>query len=151
MTEVSTQAAAHALYMEFMLGTTDCYQMIVIPAGRDTAGNGCRPTVFRRQLTSATTRKSWRTYSTTHCGHLDTTVSEGIVCAEAAQAHVDLTDRVMQQLINRGWKLYKEPIVVEMTAEDYRDVTLMKMPYKLLGRVNKAKKFLGFTEFWKGK
>ena len=60
-----------------------------------------------------------------------------------------LTDSTMQQLSTRGWTLYKEPIVVELTQKDVDDAAMGKLAYKALGRVNKARKFLSFEDYWK--
>lgn len=45
-----------------------------------------------------------------------------------------------------NWKLYKQPIVVEVTPEDLEEIRKSKTPYKVLGRVWKSRKFLGFPD-----
>ena len=45
-----------------------------------------------------------------------------------------------------GYKLYKQPIVVEVSQADVADIRSSKTPYKVLGRITRARKALGFGE-----
>jgi hypothetical protein len=57
---------------------------------------------------------------------------------------LSFADPLFTQLATNNWKLFKEPVVVEVTAEDLECVRTGKTPYKTLGRIWKARKFLGF-------
>jgi hypothetical protein len=46
----------------------------------------------------------------------------------------------------QGWTLFKQPIAVEVTPEDMDDVRLGKTPYKILGRITRCRRTLGFGE-----
>lgn len=149
MTQTSPGTVGHGLYLEFKNEST-VYQMVFLPPADGPYGRSPF-TVFRRQLSPAVSRKSWRFYTATGSAG-----SEFAMTLEAPKAREvganwigQVTDNVMQQLINRGWKLYKEPIVVELTKDDIAAAHSGKIPYKALGRINKVRKFLGFEDFWK--
>jgi hypothetical protein len=63
-----------------------------------------------------------------------------------ARDKVSFTDSLFNQLVNNGWTVYKQPIVVEVTPEDLDDVRLGKTPYKILGRITRCRRTLGFGE-----
>jgi len=53
---------------------------------------------------------------------------------------------LFDSLKNNDWKLYKEAIVVEVLPTDLDDARMGRTPYKTLGRILKARKFLGFPK-----
>jgi hypothetical protein len=145
----NTAVIGHALYLEFKNEQT-VYQMIFLPPA-NTSLSRSPFTIFRRQLSPAVSRKSWRSYTAT-----GSSASEFDMALEVSKAREvsagwvsQVTDNVMTQLVARGWKLYKEPIVVELTKDDVDTAQMGKIPYKALGRITKVRKRLGFEDFWK--
>jgi hypothetical protein len=150
MTNDSNSVAGRALYLEFSHSST-AYQMLLVPGGAAASGNLAGFTVYRRQMNPGATRKSWRvarassvTPLSLHDVHAKETVT-----SYARDVITVATDSVMQQFVNRGWQLCKEPIVVEMTKTDYDSVLMGRIPYKVMGRVAKVRKRLGFVDIWK--
>jgi hypothetical protein len=66
--------------------------------------------------------------------------------SEIAAQMTMFTDPLFSSLSMNEWALYKEPIVVEVTAEDLEMVRGSKTPYKVLGRVTKVRRALGFPQ-----
>lgn len=145
----NSSVVGHALYLEFKNEST-VYQMVFLPPADGSLGRSPF-TVFRRQLSPAVSRKSWRFYTATASSGSEFAIPGSASSAREVGSNWigQVTDNVMQQLINRGWKLYKEPIVVELTKDDIDDAHRGKIPYKALGRINKVRKFLSFEDFWK--
>jgi hypothetical protein len=52
----------------------------------------------------------------------------------------------LSQLNSYGYKLYKSPILVEVAQEDLEQIRLSKTPYKILGRITRVRRTLGFGE-----
>ena len=146
MNDSSTEVVGHMLYLEFRHDKTS-YQMMMFPPLRSSTSAVMPFTVFRRQISPAVARRQWRCYT----GPKPSPAMPGPGSAEvqASTWLTSLTDSTMQQLSTRGWTLYKEPIVVELTQKDVDDAARGKLAYKALGRVNKARKFLSFEDYWK--
>jgi hypothetical protein len=142
-----------ALYVEFTQnsGSNDCYQMILVPQGKTSAGQPVAPTIFRRQINPLWARKTWRIYTEAGVSADIISITELDRAAATERIVSALTDRPLQQMANRGWTVYKEPIAIEITSDDYADVFNSRVPYKVLGRINKVRKALGFEDFWKAK
>ena len=51
------------------------------------------------------------------------------------------------QLNSYGYKLHKQPLVIEVAQEDLESIRLSKTPYKILGRITRVRRTLGFGEF----
>lgn len=150
MTNDNNAVAGRALYLEFS-HTTTVYQMLMVPSGTASFGRKTGVVVYRRQLNPGVSRKTWRVtrpHIVTPLSY-DEAHSKDVVSSYARDVVSNVSDSVMQQFISRGWKLVKEPIVVEMTNVDYDSVLVGKIPYKVLGRVNKVRKQLGFVDTWK--
>lgn len=146
MNDSSTEVVGHMLYLEFRFEKSS-YQMMMFPPLKTSSLWQMPFTVFRRQISPAVARKQWRCYQ----GPTPSVTMPGPGSAEvqASTWLSALTDSTIQQLSTRGWTLYKEPIVVELTQQDVDVAAKGKLAYKALGRVNKSRKFLSFEDYWK--
>lgn len=103
--------------------------------------------VYRRRISNYQPRKTWRFIA---AGKSSKTITASAASANsAALTLLEFTNRTFEQMAADSWVLFKEPVVVEVTAEDMLSIRLGKTPYKVLGRVWRSRKFLGFpAEFY---
>ena len=103
--------------------------------------------VYRRRISNYQPRKTWRFIA---AGKSSKTITaSGASANSAALTLLEFTNRTFEQMAADSWVLFKEPVVVEVTAEDMLSIRLGKTPYKVLGRVWRSRKFLGFpAEFY---
>ena len=100
-------------------------------------------TMFRRRVSAAAPRKTWKmtsaykTSASLRSFSPDSNVTEAML--SFAMAHIN-------SLRDSSWIPYKEPIVVEVTSEDLEQASQAKTPYKVVGRVLKVRKALGFPK-----
>ena len=145
-TEVNTNGihvVGKAVYLEFRKGTSTT-QVLLMPEGMASSHSLAPLAMYRRRLSVIQPKKTWRQIASSV-----TSVSAsagGVRTEQAAMNLLAFADTLFQGLVKNEWKLYKEPVVVEVTAEDLEDVRRAKTPYKTLGRVWKARKFLGFPK-----
>jgi hypothetical protein len=136
-----TNVAGYAMYLE--LRHTEVpnrvTQILISPEGMTSAHAQVPMVMYSRRLTSVQPKKQWRRSSSMLTLH--TTAP-----ADRAAARVRTARDYIEGLARANWKVYKEPIVVEATPEDLEDIRQGKTPYKLLGRVWKSRKYLGFPE-----
>ena len=135
-----------AAYFEFRkAGWT--VQMIFMPDGHTPIGAYVPFTAYRRQISADAPRKSWKTMSA---------VSEPWhgarppVADDSANmfglSRFEFADSGLMNLSSRGWKLYKQPVIVEVTSQDMDDVRVGKTPYKVIARITRSRRVLGFGE-----
>jgi hypothetical protein len=55
-------------------------------------------------------------------------------------------ESIFKQLSSYGYKVYKQPLVVEVSQADLEEIRYSKTPYKILGRITRVRKTLGFGE-----
>jgi hypothetical protein len=121
-------------------------QVLIMPEGVSSAHRDTNLAVFRRRLTTITPRKTWRhAASPTRYGTLKT--ADALMSKDQAVARVtDFVATYLVSLSENGWKVRNQVITVEVTAEDLEDSRMAKTPYKVLGRVWKVRKKLGFPK-----
>lgn len=150
-----TQVVGKALYLEFrptLEGVMDecrAMQFIIFPEAVVDAAVVPQK-LFRRQLSDARPRATWRGTATnvTHTygvgfepredvdlPNLDTPLNSDNIVTKRLQSPLF----VLEQLMASNWKTYHKPIVVEVTAEDMRNVKNGKIPYKALNRILKSR------------
>jgi hypothetical protein len=61
-------------------------------------------------------------------------------------AIIDFALNYLQGLARAGWTVLNAPIIVEVTPEDLTEASMGKTPYKVLGRVWKVRKKMGFPK-----
>jgi hypothetical protein len=145
---VDTQVQGAAVYMEFVKpGVTT--QILLMPEGMSTAHRAVPMTVYRRRLSAMQPRKTWRAGAS----HTTSTMELTAGLAKPAPSTTEVQDvmlsflfPLMKSMISNGYKLYKAPVIVEVTAEDLECARNSKTPYKAMARVWKARKALGFPK-----
>lgn len=140
MTTQSTIPVGKAIYMEFIKpGMTT--QVLFMPEGQTSSHKIVPVSMYRRRISVAQPRKTWRLVA----GMPLASTGPGTPAATvAATAVLSFAEPLFTSLDANNWKLRKEPIVVEVTADDLECVRTGKTPYKALGRVWKVRKFLSF-------
>ena len=144
---LDNQVQGKAVYLEFIKPdhriTT---QVLVMPEGMSTSHKTVPMTVYRRRITRLANRKTWKVspaYYTTKglmappsYKHADEAVNE--VLAVLAPLFTSLE--------RNAYVLHKQIVAVEVTPEDLVQVSNAKTPYKILSRVTKSRKALGFPK-----
>ena len=138
-----------ALYIE-LRSTSQTYQMLLTPDGVSSNGRAVPSTLYRRQISKAKPRRAWKTFSLpvlplNSFGVYETQNKDD--AAQGADARLNYMATTLTQLNSYGYKLYKNPILVEVAQEDLESIRLSKTPYKILGRITRVRRTLGFGEF----
>jgi hypothetical protein len=138
-----------ALYLELRAGTST-YQLLLTPDGISSNGRAVPATVYRRQISSAKPRRAWKTYS---LPALDLNafgtyeVADKDKALQTADSRVGYLATTLSQLKSYSYVLYKQPLLIEVSQEDLESIRLSKTPYKILGRITRVRRTLGFGEF----
>lgn len=142
MTQTTTTPAC-AIYMEFTKAQS-VWQVLILPEGQTSKHTTAPMTMYRRRLTTTQPRKTWQMIGS---AHRFTPTSLTVQTREAvAEQMLSFIDPLMSSLKTNGWKLNKQPVVVETSIEDFDAAITAKTPYKALSRVFKARKALGFPK-----
>lgn len=146
----TTLVSGKALYLELRNGMHTT-QLILTPEGF-TSNNKLVPmTCYRRRISKLQPRKTWKqvsSHTSPECDPSGMSITQYSIeqATLVAKDKISFTDSLFNQLVMQGWSLYKQPIVVEVTHEDLDDVRLGKTPYKILGRITRCRRTLGFEE-----
>lgn len=141
-----------ALYLELeQPGNTSVLQLLITPDMKSPSGANVPLTLYRRRLTPSKPRATWNAYSTYDKPAMD---SEGgfmqLITKSAAIADAKtklaFADKLFTQVIDHGYSLRKAPIVVEIGIDDLDDICAHKTPYKILARITRSRKLLGFAD-----
>ena len=147
------EVVGRAVYLEFTkIGMTT--QVIIMPEGMSTSHRTVPMTMLRRKLSNARPRKTWTVTSSPVTSSLLTAKYSPVASAGVsietrslvAGEMLKLVTPLLDNIMLNGWQLYKEPIVIEATAEDLELVRQGKTPYKTIGRINKVRKAMGFPK-----
>jgi hypothetical protein len=138
-----------ALYLE-LRNSGSTYQMIITPDGVSSSGRAVPAMVYRRQISEAKPRKAWRTQSfpalpLNAFGTYDPQDMDTAKSVSGTRIN-DALGSTFNRLQSYGYTMYKTPIFVEVSAEDIETIRLCKTPYKVLGRITRVRKTLGFGE-----
>ena len=137
-----------ALYVE-MRNNASTYQMLITPDGVSENGRAVPAMMYRRQVSKLSPRRGWKTYSLPSLplnafgGYEQVTTDLASPQAIERLNHLETTFR---QLASYHYKVYKQPIVVEVSQADLEEVRYSKTPYKVLGRITRVRRTLGFGE-----
>jgi hypothetical protein len=147
---MNTLIAGKALYLEFRHGP-NTQQVILTPEGLTASGKAVPMTCYRRKINAVNPRKTWKQVSSSISSEKDALTGAFTQISKehallASHNILSFTDSLFNQLITQGWKLYMQPIVVEVTKEDLDDVRMSKTPYKILGRITRCRRTLKFGE-----
>lgn len=137
-----------AVYMEFRSGS-QTYQMIITPDGITTEGKNVPSTIYRRQISKIKPRRAWKTYALPKLAQEVTGVFHSRGNQDAlndAVTRLNYVDSTFSRMDSYNYTLYKQPIVVEVSQADLNEIRLSKTPYKILGRITRLRRHLGFGE-----
>lgn len=142
--------AGKALYLEFRHGG-QTQQVLLTPEGLSSSGKAVPMTCYRRKISSANPRKTWKQVSASISSERDPITNAFVQIGNehallASHNLLSFTDSLFNQLIAQGWKLYMQPITVEVTKDDLDEVRMSKTPYKILGRITRCRRALKFGE-----
>ena len=146
----ATQVVGKGVYLEFVKSSSTT-QILILPEGMSTSHHMVPMSMFRRKVSPAQPRKTWKMIaSPSLTSAVRIRVGMTLSGAEADTAAVaEITKFVtplLDSLQSNEWKLYKDPIVIEVTAEDLELARQGKTPYKAMGRIWKVRKALGFPK-----
>lgn len=138
-----------ALYLEMRSGG-NTMQLILTPEGFNTNNKLVPVTVYRRRINRVTPRKTWKAFSahqSPDCDSMGKIAQYSVELAlPKAKEKLGFMDSLFHQLTSQGYTVYKQPIAVEVTSEDLDDVRLSKTPYKIIARITRSRRALGFEE-----
>lgn len=145
----ATTVVGNAIYLEGERTAGDKYvtQLLFTPEAKMPDGSIVQMTMYRRRISAHRPRSVWKSYG---CGNNTTRLLEkhSILVASVRQDAVihDMWAFALSTLTSfkSSYKLVGKPIVVEVSIADLSDIRLGKTPYKVLGRVWKSRKALGF-------
>jgi hypothetical protein len=139
-----------ALYLEFR-STGQTYQVLLTPDGISSNGRAVPVTMYRRQISKLKPRRAWKTYSlpalpVNSFGAYDQAASKD-EATNIVDSRLSYMATTFTQLNSYHYKLYKQPLFIEVAQEDLESIRLSKTPYKILGRITRVRRTLGFGEF----
>ena len=137
-----------ALYTELRQGT-QTYQVLITPDGVSLSGKNVPAVMYRRQISALKPRKGWK-----HSGLPALNIDEfGVFSKKSkedaqrtAESRLEMIGSTFNQLASYSYKVYKQPIFVEVSQEDLEGIRAGKTPYKVLGRITRVRRALGFGE-----
>ena len=137
-----------ALYMEFRLGV-QTYQMLLTPDGLTSDGRNVPATMYRRQISSLHPRRGWTTYALPvlakdEFGNFKKYSLEDT--KSVTESRLAFLETIVSRLETHSYKLFKQPLVVEVSLADLEDIRNSRTPYKVLGRITRVRKALGFGD-----
>jgi hypothetical protein len=137
-----------AMYME-LRKETQTYQVLITPDGIASSGKNVPSMLFRRQISSAQPRKGWKhaglpTISVNEFGVFQKRTTEEAI--DTAKTRFEFVASTFNQLAAYGYLMYKQPIYVEVSVDDLDGIRAGKTPYKVLGRITRVRRSLGFGE-----
>ena len=137
-----------AVYME-LRNNGYTYQIIITPDGVSSTGRAVPATMYRRRLSVNEPRKTWRTFGLPSLpldsfGAYEYKDEEYVM--NMAYSRLEHIANTMNQIKSYGYQLYKAPLIIEVSQEDIEQIRVSKTPYKILGRVTRVRRTLGFSE-----
>jgi hypothetical protein len=142
------KVVGRALYAEFRSGS-QTYQMIITPDGLTTDGRNVPSTIYRRQVSATKPRRAWKTYALPKLQQETTGVFSALPEEQAlstASSRLTYIESSFSRMEGYGYKLYMKPLIIEVSQADLDDIRAAKTPYKILGRVTRVRRALGFGE-----
>jgi hypothetical protein len=149
------QLVGKALYLEFRKGVNTA-QIIVTPEGIDKEGNYVPVSTWRRQISFWSPKKPWKPYQApsdilkesrkAECDSVIATRPENETTLNSAREMIVGLTKILNDLYDSKWELYKEPIVLDFSMEDLMNTKEWETPSALIRRILRARKELGFPD-----
>lgn len=132
----------HALYIEMYKPSpsSSVQQILVTPEATNASGYHTPMRAYYRDMSMFARKRRWQQRSAAkHFRDVDWTNAE-----EAAETIIPGVLHRLASIANTGvYSLRGQPIFVEVTASDLNEVAQGKLPYKVMGRVNKCREKFG--------
>lgn len=100
--------------------------------------------VLARRLSPSQMKRTWSRYSSPTS--IANAVRDTSTMDEAIEKVSAFAVKMLGRLVVNEYSLVGDPIFFEITPEDASALALAKTPYKVIGRINKARKKMGFPE-----
>ncbi len=145
MLDTTRDVQGIALYVEFRKPGA-MLQLFLTPDGYTTDGKEVPATLWRRVLTPSTPKKQWRNsgLSWRPVADLNGEALPNEKKEEFAEKRMSFATQLFDSLLNGGWSMMKEPLLIETSKKDLDDVKMSKTPNKLLYRINQTRDAQGF-------
>jgi hypothetical protein len=144
---LDNQVQGKAVYLEFIKPAHKITtQVLIMPEGMSTSHKTVPMTVYRRRLSDTQPRKTWKAAATPVTSINLLAGASPVTPDEAIDRMLSFLFPLFRSLDTNEYILYKQPIVVEVTAEDLEAARLGKTPYKAMARIWKVRKQLGFPK-----
>ena len=136
-----------ALYMELHRGSNTAQVIITPPVHNPVTDTRQKSVTMTRSTDPSVQRRAWRFYTS----KVDVAVEQN---ADLSLLSVmDLIAPIAQEVGSLlagyqtgGWMMYKKPLVVEMTTDDFMDISELKTPQALVRRIMRAREVGGYSE-----
>lgn len=149
-TDTAKAIAPKAVYLELRheMEANGVVQILLLPEGFSASGKLVPVTMYRRRLSRYQPRRTWKMISSSMTIATATaSVPGGLpITDKVIDTTLGVVTPVLNSLKNAGWTVFKEPVLVEVTPDDFESARLAKTPYKVLGRVLKSRVKLGFPK-----
>lgn len=151
MEDNKTPVLGKALYLEMTAPGGSVLQLLITPDVVTSDGNYTPMTVYRRRVTATKSRTVWKAFPAFY--KLDRSAegkilpqTSAVIARSDADVRLKYAHTLFSQIVDHKYKLRLKPIVVEVGAVDLDELAAGKTPYKILSRITKSRKALGFPD-----
>jgi len=144
-------SAGKALYLEFRKpGYT--YQMVIAPSVVGLDGRATRLTTMSRRMNTVQARKNWGFASSFQAPNAidpDTNLfisKDDEQAKEIGASALNFVTSTLSNLFHKEYKLFKNPIAVEISYEEIQSLQANKTPASLIRRIQRNRVAQGFGE-----
>ena len=141
-------AKTYALYMELTKDTRGSQVLVIPPLYDSLSGRTMPAQIMTRKISEAHPRRSWSKVTVRkefnsdpvlHIGDMSATTVAELVAPVVDEVGIFITGMAAGR-----WKMVKEPVMVELSFEDTRDIQSDKTPNALIRRIMKARAEAGY-------
>lgn len=149
-------AKTYALYMELHKDTRGSQVLVIPPLYDSISGTTQRAQIMTRKISEMHPRRSWSKVTVRRDFNADPSMHEAYPTSAGV---TELVTRVADEvgvfftgLAAGRWTVVKEPVMVEMSFDDIRDIQSDKTPNALIRRIMKARAEAGYpSTIWPSK
>lgn len=142
-----------ALYIEFRQGNNTNQMLFVTEAISPKTKSIVPMTMFARQVSRDHDRRAWRSRAARSkvgaASANNSSVFEEQGAPETANAIAPVLEdfrSYLSAMVTGGWKVFQDPVVVEVSAEDVVKIEEEGTPAALIRRMNRAREAAGFPQ-----
>lgn len=146
MLDKDSKVQGIGVYAEFTrndsAGNPNTSQFYVFPDGYDNSGKLWGPAFARRVVSADKPKAPWRYTNLEVLSPEDTLADDAR--DEFVEARLSLPAELFDMYVSAGWTLVADPILIEVSRDDWDDMGAEKAPSKFLHRMSEARKKLGY-------